>query len=58
LISKLENAKKSVEKGKINAVLNQLNAFINEVEAKTGKVISVEDAGDLISFTELVISEI
>lgn len=54
-ISKLENAKKSIEKGKINTALNQLNAFMKEVDAKADKIISAKDAEDLISFTELVI---
>ena len=55
-ISKLENTKKSIEKGNINAALNQLNAFIKEVETKTGKIISTKDSEDLILYTELVIS--
>jgi hypothetical protein len=57
-ISKLENAKKSIEKGNIDAALNQLNAFMKEIEAKGGKIISTKDADDLISFAELVISYI
>ncbi len=39
LLSKLENALKSVEKGNMPAAEGQLQAFINEVEAQDGKKI-------------------
>ena len=35
LTSKLSNAIKSLDKGQITAAINQLNAFINEVSAKS-----------------------
>jgi len=37
LVSKLENAKKSVEKKKLTPAINQVEAFINEVQAQSGK---------------------
>jgi hypothetical protein len=48
LVSKVENAKKSVDKDVDNAAINQLNAFINEILAQRGKKIS-EDAADLLA---------
>jgi len=55
LISKVENALKSIENGNVKAAINMLNAFINEVEAQSGKKISEEDADMLIQFAENVI---
>ncbi|UCH89332.1 MAG: right-handed parallel beta-helix repeat-containing protein [Thermoplasmata archaeon] len=54
LISKLNNALKSLEKGNIQAAMNQLEAFINEVEAQKGKKISEEDAELLIEAAMLI----
>ena len=58
LLSKVENAIKSLEKGKENAAIGQLEAFINQVEAQRGKKISEETADLLISYAENLISQI
>ena len=47
LISSLENALKSLEKGNTGAAINQLQAFINKVEAQSGKKVDEEHANDL-----------
>lgn len=49
LISKLDSAMKSFEKGRIVAARNKLNAFINEVKAQRGKKIPRRKANYLIS---------
>jgi len=55
LSKKIDNAEKAVNKGKLKEATNHLNAFINEVEAQSGKhitddagVILIDDAGALI----------
>jgi hypothetical protein len=48
LLAKLNNAKKSFQKGNTNAVLGQIGAFINSVNAQSGKKISKADATGLI----------
>lgn len=52
LLRKLENARASHERGKTKTALNQLGAFVNELEAQTGKHIAEEDAEHLIELTE------
>ncbi|MCK5559962.1 MAG: VCBS repeat-containing protein, partial [Thermoplasmata archaeon] len=47
LVSKLENALKSLEKENYGAAINQMNAFINEVEAQSGKKIPEDEAVEL-----------
>jgi len=42
LDQKLENTKAQIEKGKTNIAVNQLNAFINEVEAQRNKHLTEE----------------
>jgi len=58
LISTVENASKSMEKGNYNAAINQLQAFINKVEAQKGKKISEEMAEMLIQYAQNVIWQI
>ena len=58
LLSKVENAIKSLEKDKETAAIGQLEAFINQVEAQRGKKISEETADLLISYAENLISQI
>ncbi len=43
LTSKLENVIAKLEKGNVNAAINQLEAFINQVEAKRGKKNGLTD---------------
>lgn len=56
LVSKLETAKKSIEKENINAAINQLGAFINNLQAQSGKKISQQDADYLIAQAERIIA--
>lgn len=58
LTSKLDNALKSLEKDNDGAAINQLKAFINQVEAKRGKELSDEEADYLIATAETIIDEI
>lgn len=58
LVSKLENAIDSMEKGQYNAAANQLNAFINQVEAQRGKKIKEEKANALITAAQSIIDNI
>ncbi|MFH1723171.1 MAG: PKD domain-containing protein [Elusimicrobiota bacterium] len=56
LVSKLENAAKSLESGNANAGTNQLEAFINSVEAQKGKKLTDEQAEAFIAAAELLIA--
>jgi hypothetical protein len=58
LVSKVENAIKSLEKGDCDVAINQLQAFINEIEAQRGKKISEELAEMLIQYAQNVIWQI
>ena len=58
LVSKLENAIQSVYRGRHNAASNQLEAFINEVEAQRGKKITEEQADELIADAQSIIDDI
>ncbi len=55
LIAKLESAIKSLERGKDNAAVNKLGAFVNEVDAQSGKKINADDACDLITDAQRII---
>jgi hypothetical protein len=55
LLVKLENALKSLEKGNDNAAVNQLLAFINEVEAKRGNELTEEQADSLITIAQVIL---
>ena len=52
LLAKLDNAQKAGAKGNTNAKEGMIGAFINEVEAKTGKAISAEHADILITLVK------
>jgi 2',3'-cyclic-nucleotide 2'-phosphodiesterase (5'-nucleotidase family) len=58
LTKKVENAQKSLEKGKPDTAINQLNAFINEVQAQSGKHITTEAANLLIADAQWVIAHL
>jgi anti-sigma28 factor (negative regulator of flagellin synthesis) len=58
LISKLEEAKKQLEKGKSKQAVNALNAFLNELSAQHQKHISDEVYGYLKEKVERLISRI
>jgi len=58
LTSKLNNAVSSSEKGNENAAINQINAFINEVNAQRGKKIPTTQADELIRQARSIIDVI
>ena len=58
LIKKLENAQKSLDKGQLKAAVNQLNAFINEVQAQSGKHIAADAASLLIADAQYIIAHL
>jgi|GEM_PF-1948843 len=58
LISKLDNALDSLERGNDNAAIGKLNAFINQVRAQKGKKIQNSDADMLIDGAEEIINAI
>ncbi len=58
LLSTVNNAQKSLEQGSSKAAINQMKAFINNVEAQRGKKISDEEAQMLIDFAESAIGQI
>jgi hypothetical protein len=55
LLSKLNRIIKLLERGQNNVAINQLNAFINEVEALRGKKLTNEQADYLIGEAEKII---
>ena len=58
LTAKLGAAISSLDRGNENAALNQLNAFINSVEAQRGKKLTNEQADALILEVNRIISGI
>jgi hypothetical protein len=58
LISKIEAAENSIDKEKDQAAINQLGAFINEVNAQRGNKISEEVADMLIQYALNIIAQI
>ncbi len=52
---KLKSALKSYDKGRTNAAVHKIIAFINEVEAQLGKKISEDNARSLIGLAQRVI---
>ena len=55
LIKALEGVQKAIENGHANVAANRLNAFINKVEAQSGKKISEEAAADLLDGAEWIL---
>lgn len=58
LLSKLEAAKKSLERGNDQPAVNQLRAFNNHVEAQKGKKIEKLDAESLTRDSRRIISSV
>lgn len=56
LVSKLESAQASLNKGQIKTAINQLQAFISEVQAQSSKHITADAAALLITDAEWVIA--
>ncbi|MCJ7711402.1 MAG: hypothetical protein MUQ32_11315, partial [Chloroflexi bacterium] len=58
LTSKLDAAEKSVAKGNSKAAVNQLEAFISEVKAQSGKSITPQAAAILIADAKYLIANL
>ena len=58
LIQKLQGAQAALNKGKTNAAINKLQAFINEVQAQSGKHIAADAAAVLIADAQWVIAHL
>ena len=58
MTSSLDAAVSSLERGDDGAAVNQLEVFINKVEAQRGKKISDEDADTLIALAQAIIDAI
>jgi hypothetical protein len=58
LLASLENAMKSLEKGNTGAAINQLQAFVNKVEAQRGKEIAETAANEWIACAQAAIDAI
>jgi len=58
LTSQLDNALDSLERGRDNAVIKQLEAFIHTVEARRGKRLTDEQADALIEAVQCIIDNI
>jgi basic membrane protein A and related proteins len=56
LTTKIGNAIKSIEKDKMDTAINQLEAFINHIEAQRDKKISIEAADLLIAYAQNIIA--
>jgi len=54
LVSKLEAALRSIERGITNAASNQINAFRRQVQALRGKKLTVEQADVLLDVSERI----
>lgn len=55
MVSQLNSAQMSLDQGHTGAAINQMGAFINEVEAQSGKSLTEENAGTIISGASMVI---
>lgn len=58
LVSKVDNALKSLDKTQDDAAINQLQAFINQINAQRGNKISEEAADMLIAYANNLIAKI
>ncbi len=58
LLTKVDNAEKSIDKDSICAAVNKLEALINEVNAQRGKKISDEAADLSIAYTNNLITQL
>ena len=58
LTVKLEAALASWQRGRSNAAVNQIGAFIHEVNAKRGKALTDAQADTLIRMAEIVVQAI
>jgi hypothetical protein len=56
LDAKLTAALNSLNRGSMNSAVNQLNAFMNDVNAQSGKKITMDQAQTLISYANAIIA--
>ena len=56
LVKKLQGVQDSIKKGQTTAAINKLGAFINEVQAQSGKHITTDAANLLIADAQWVIA--
>ena len=56
LMAKLDGAQVALDRGQTRVALNKLNAFINEVNAQSGKHIAADHAGMLVEHANKVIA--
>jgi len=56
LVKKLENAGKDLEKGQVIPAINKIEAFVNEVEAQSGKNIPAKIAAEWIQAARAIIN--
>jgi hypothetical protein len=54
LTSKLENAQKSLEAGNLSAACGKTGAFVNQVEAQSGKTLTIGQVSQLIAAAESI----
>ncbi len=55
LVVKLEGAQEAIESEQQDVAINKLNAFINEVEAQSGKKLTEQQASSLVRNANCVI---
>jgi hypothetical protein len=56
LLAKLDAAQRALDRGQTQTAINQLHAFIHEVEAQAGKQITAEGAAHLVHDAEWIIA--
>jgi len=56
LMAKLDGAQAALDRGQTRVAINKLNAFINEVNAQSGKHIASDHAGMLVEHANKVIA--
>lgn len=56
LLAKLDAAQKALDRGQPSVAVNNLNAFVQAVEAQSGKHIEASHAGHLITHAQNVIT--
>ncbi len=55
LLAKLDAAQAALDRGQTSVAINNLEAFIHEVQAQAGKHIQQEHAGQLVEHAQVVI---
>lgn len=58
LVAKLQAAAESIDRGNKKAASNQLKAFVNEVNARSGKGIAGQQAAELVAIAQQIIANL